>query len=134
MLGARRAFIRERKQMYLMLSKQMSEKYQHVVFENLKLDNMSKGKVAGGQRVKVAPSEFKNAFSYRYKKESIIEIDAKNTSKTCNDCGSLEDLDSSVTEHTCSKCTVKFDRDINAAKNILKRGLIEINKLGLANA
>lgn len=121
--GKRRKFLRNRKQKYLTLAKEMSQKYEKVIFENLKLDNMAKGKVAGGQRVKSAPSEFKNAFQNRYYEHNIIEVDAKNTSKECGFCGSNQDLDAQVTQHTCTKCLSSYDRDINAAGNILKKGL-----------
>lgn len=121
--GRKRKFLRNRKQQYLSFAKELSQKYEKVIFENLKLDNMAKGKVAGGQRTKAAPAEFKNAFSYRFYKENIIEISAKNTSKECNNCNSIQELDSSVTQHTCTKCHTSYDRDVNAASNILKKGL-----------
>jgi len=45
------------------------------------------------------------------------------SSKTCFDCGHvLEDLPLSVREWTCPVCGTKHDRDLNAARNILRVG------------
>lgn len=44
----RRKFLRSRKEQYLILTKENSKQYEHIIFEDLKLDNMAKGKVAGG--------------------------------------------------------------------------------------
>lgn len=54
------------------------------------------------------------------------------SSKTCSNCGFvLERLSPATREWTCSKCGVFHDRDINAAKNILKQGLLLKPRSGL---
>ena len=46
------------------------------------------------------------------------------SSKTCSNCGFIkETLNLSERKWTCPKCGSELDRDINAAKNILKQGL-----------
>ena len=48
------------------------------------------------------------------------------SSKTCSECGyQLSNLDLSIREWTCPDCEVTHDRDINAAQNILQRGIFE---------
>ena len=49
------------------------------------------------------------------------------SSKTCNKCQFvLSSLDLSVRNWTCPKCSTVLDRDLNAAKNILDKGLKDL--------
>ena len=45
------------------------------------------------------------------------------TSQICSRCGNIVEKDLSVRTHECPYCDLRLDRDINAAMNILKRGL-----------
>jgi putative transposase len=48
------------------------------------------------------------------------------SSKTCSDCGfQIDKLDLSVRNWTCPDCGEIHDRDINAARNILQRGIFK---------
>ena len=50
------------------------------------------------------------------------------SSKTCNCCGNIkEELKLSERMYHCENCWVELDRDINAAKNILKEWLKQLN-------
>ena len=52
----------------------------------------------------------------------VIEVDPRNTSKTCSECGNIKDrLELSEREYHCDACGIAMDRDLNAALNI--RGL-----------
>ncbi len=49
------------------------------------------------------------------------------SSKTCSNCQFIVDnLTLSIRKWTCEKCGIKHDRDINAAKNILNKGLKDL--------
>lgn len=51
------------------------------------------------------------------------------SSKTCGHCGYVNDaLTLSDREWTCPRCEAALDRDMNAAKNILRQGLHEKNR------
>ncbi|MGD9891835.1 MAG: RNA-guided endonuclease InsQ/TnpB family protein [Dehalococcoidia bacterium] len=53
----------------------------------------------------------------------VVAVDPRNTSQACSDCGSLVSKDLSVRLHVCLHCGFTADRDVNAAKNILRLGL-----------
>jgi putative transposase len=51
--------------------------------------------------------------------KAILEINERNTSRTCNNCKFIWDgLTLEHREWTCPKCSAFLDRDVNAAKNI----------------
>jgi putative transposase len=54
---------------------------------------------------------------------TVILVDPRNTSKMCSDCGELVQKTLSTRTHTCPNCGLVLDRDVNAALNILQRGL-----------
>jgi len=53
----------------------------------------------------------------------VIKIDPKYTSQLCSQCGNIVKKDLSVRIHDCPHCNLILDRDVNAARNILARGL-----------
>ena len=64
-----------------------------------------------------------------YKAESagrkVVMVDPQNTSQKCSSCGSKskEKLTLAIRHHRCGYCGYEADRDMNAAMNILHRGL-----------
>src|SRR5215210_3065301 len=55
-----------------------------------------------------------------------VQVDPRFTSQTCSACGSIVEKDLSVRVHHCS-CGLSLDRDVNAAINILARGLASLS-------
>jgi putative transposase len=60
-----------------------------------------------------------------YKAESagcqVVFVNPEGTTKTCCICGSMRDMPLSERTYLCSSCGNRMDRDLNAARNILKR-------------
>ena len=54
---------------------------------------------------------------------SVVEVDARGTSQECSGCGRVVRKDLSQRWHSCD-CGCSLDRDENAARNILARGLL----------
>jgi putative transposase len=53
----------------------------------------------------------------------IIEVDPRNTSKTCSGCSNIrENLILQDRQYHCDACGIAMDRDINAAINIKRLG------------
>jgi len=63
----------------------------------------------------------------RYKAESaggrVIEVPPHMTSQVCSACGTVVRKSLSERKHECQSCGLVVDRDVNAARNILARGL-----------
>ena len=63
----------------------------------------------------------------RYKAERaggrIAVVEASNTSQQCSGCGSLVRKDLKVRIHRCAHCKMEVHRDVNAARNVLKRAV-----------
>ena len=76
---------------------------------------------------KLSVGEFVRQLEYkgRWYGRTVVKIDRFfPSSKTCSNCGFIkESLNLSERKWTCSKCGTNHDRDLNAAKNILKQGL-----------
>jgi len=53
----------------------------------------------------------------------IAFVDPKNTSQLCSGCGERIMKDLSMRVHVCPYCEFILDRDVNAARNTLQRGL-----------
>jgi predicted RNA-binding Zn-ribbon protein involved in translation (DUF1610 family) len=50
-------------------------------------------------------------------------VDPRGTNQTCSGCGAQVVKNLLVVIHVCPMCGLVLDRDVNAARNILKRGL-----------
>ena len=53
----------------------------------------------------------------------MILVDPSGTSQECSRCGRVVEKVLSVRTHSCPHCGLELHRDVNAAKNILARGL-----------
>ncbi len=60
-----------------------------------------------------------------YKAESagcqIVKVDPRNTSKTCSQCGNIQDMPLYKRFYGCVNCNFVIDRDYNSAINILSK-------------
>jgi len=54
---------------------------------------------------------------------AVVKVDPKNTSQNCSSCGHKVPKTLSTRQHNCFHCGLSLDRDVNAALNILHRGL-----------
>jgi putative transposase len=69
----------------------------------------------------------------RYKAEyagkEVVEINPKNTSQICSGCGAMVPKTLDVRIHSCPHCGLILDRDLNAARNILRVGTTQRSSL-----
>jgi IS605 OrfB family transposase len=98
--------------------------YDIIILPEFRVSEMLKKKKLGRMTKRLLSMfsfyKFKQRLEYKcsvYNKKLII-VDESYTSKTCGNCGVLNDVGSKE-EYCCSSCGVIIDRDVNGARNIL---------------
>ena len=116
----------KRKDFLHKLSTNLVKNYDIIVIEDLKSKNMMKNHTLAKAIGNASWYEFRTMLEYKckwYGKQLII-VPPRYTSQECSNChhnSGKKTLD--IREWTCDNCGVHHDRDINAAKNILTKGL-----------
>ena len=105
------------------LSYNLVNSYSFIAYEELKIANMMKNHHLARS---IGEESWGNFINYlQYKAESAgcvaVGVNPKDTSKTCSECGNVQDMPLSERTFYCQKCEMSKDRDINASINILKR-------------
>ena len=131
----------KRKDFLHKLSLQYAENQGIVVVEDLKIKNMTKSakgtKETPGKKVKQKAGLnrlitqqswgiFFELLEYKLNERGgrLIRVDPEHTSQTCNDCGHVSKSSrQSQCKFVCTACGYTSNADINAAKNILVRGI-----------
>lgn len=116
----------KRKDFLHKLSTNLVKTYDVIVIEDLKSKNMMKNHKLAKAIGNASWYEFRTMLEYKcqwYGKQLIV-VSPNYTSQECSNCHHTSDKKTlDIREWTCSNCGVHHDRDINAAKNILAKGL-----------
>lgn len=109
------------------LSSKLINENQVICLEDLNVKGMVKNHCLAESISECSWYEFVRQLGYKAKwyGRTVVKIDRFfPSSKTCSNCGFIkETLNLSERKWICPKCGSELDRDINAAKNILKQGL-----------
>ena len=110
----------ERKDQYRNIAFNLIKKKQPIGIEQINLSIFAEtkdkdnklGNVARLNRFLVAPSELLNAIKNAGQREGvpILEVQAKNTSKTCSSCGHIHKELGAESNWTCPSCKAEHDR------------------------
>lgn len=109
------------------ISKQIIDEYQIIVLEDLSITDMQKNNFRSMNK-SIGDVAWRKLIQYiQYKAEkagrTCVLVNPKNTTQMCSRCGKIIKKDLSVRTHDCPHCGLVLDRDHNAARNILARGL-----------
>jgi len=148
---AHRKVARQRRDFHHKAAKQLVDRYQVLVFEDIQTSNLirkpkpkqdengmylpngaaakgglNKSMLDAGWGTFVSICTVKAAWAGR----AIIKVDPKFTSQVCSGCGQIKKKDLSERWHCC-ECGCELDRDVNAAINILERGRRQLRALSV---
>jgi putative transposase len=96
-----------------------------VAYEDLNVQGMVKNRHLAKSISDAGWSTFRRwleYFGYKYGKITVA-VSPHNTSQNCSNCGEKVQKSLSTRTHICPHCNYVEDRDINAAINILQKGL-----------
>lgn len=99
----------------------LAKRYHTVHVEDLKINNMVKNKNLSKHILDCGWGMFRAMLEY---KTGVVRVHPKFTSQTCNVCEAKDSKNRiSQSEFICKSCGHKSNADINAAKNILSKGI-----------
>jgi IS605 OrfB family transposase len=103
-----------------------------IAYEDLTVKSMVKNSKLAKSINDVAWSTFRQwleYFGFKYGKATVA-VPPHNTSQNCSNCGQKVPKSLSTRNHVCPHCGYVEDRDVNAAINILKKGLGTVGHTG----
>jgi putative transposase len=100
-------------------------RYEGIFVEDLKICNMNRNRHLSKSIADAGWGMLRNALTYMASLSEGVTafVDPRGTSQVCSGCGARVKKNLSVRVHVCPMCGFVLDRDVNAARNILKRGL-----------
>jgi putative transposase len=109
-------------------SRELVNTYDHIVFEDLQIQNMVQNHHLAKSISDAGWSQLINFTKSKaeYAGKVVELVNPKNTSQNCSNCGKSVPKDLSVRIHICPSCGLVLDRDHNAAINIEKRSTVGI--------
>jgi putative transposase len=107
------------------LSHLLTSKYDLVVFENIEIPNLTRNHSLASAILDAGWGKLRLLTAYKAERRGgrVILVDPSGTSQECSGCRKVVPKDLKDRIHSCPSCGLCLDRDINAARNILARGL-----------
>jgi putative transposase len=107
------------------LSDQLTKENKVIVFEDLRIPNMVKNHNLASAIMDASWGQLRRLTVYKAERRGglVLLVNPSGTSQKCSGCGEVVPKGLSERVHDCPKCGLVVDRDINAARNILKVGL-----------
>ena len=123
---------RQRKDFAVKTARCVVKLYDLVAYEDLKVRNMVRNRHLAKSISDAAWTQFRSWIEYFGKVFGVVTVAVPPhyTSQNCSNCGRLVKKALSVRTHVCLSCGHTQDRDWNAARNILEKGLSTAGHVG----
>jgi len=112
------------------LSRRLVNEFQIIAFENLAIQDMQDGNWRSMNK-SISDAAWRQlmdftAYKAEYASRLSPRVDPRGTTQECSGCGQIVSKNLSVRVHECPFCGLVLDRDVNAALNILARGMASL--------
>ena len=108
------------------LTNNLIKNYKIIVVEKLNIKGLVRNHYLAKSILDASWNELARQLSYKAEEAGsvVLHVDPRNTSKTCSNCGWINnDLTLADRTFKCQECGIELNRDVNAARNILRLGL-----------
>jgi len=115
-------------------SNSIAKNYDGIVVENLNIKGMMKNHCLAKSIGDVSWSEFNRQLEYKCKWNFKHYIKIERffpSSKTCSNCGYVQEMPLSKRVFDCPDCGISIDRDLNASLNIRNIGINTVGHTGI---
>jgi putative transposase len=116
---------RVRRDHHFKLAKRLTDEFDLICLEDLNVKGLADSNLAKDVR-DAAWGQFVSILTDKAAEagRSLVLVNPRNTTQTCSGCGHLPGKRKtlSVRMHACTECGLRLDRDVNAARNILRLG------------
>jgi putative transposase len=115
---------RQRRDFHFKTAKVYAEQYSRVCVEDLNVADMTRNHHLAKSIHDASWSAFLGILEDKAARagHQVVRVPARFTTQQCNRCGEHVQKSLSVRTHICPSCGLVEDRDVNAAKNILRAG------------
>jgi putative transposase len=116
------AIARQRANHLHQASARLVREYDVIAVETLNIKGLARSRLAKDVH-DASWSKFISMLRYKAERAGarVVEVDPKDTTQNCSECGSYVPKSLRDRHHQCPQCGLSIDRDLNAARNILNR-------------
>jgi putative transposase len=96
-----------------------------IVFEDLEIGNMVRNHSLASAILDACWGKTRLLTAYKAERRGgrVVLVQPSGTSQGCSVCGNVQEMPLSERVFSCERCGLVLDRDVNAARNVLARGL-----------
>ncbi len=120
---------RQRKDFLRKVARKYARKYAVIVVEELNVAGMVKNRCLANSIHDASWKKFVQILDHKAEEAGgrVVKVPAPYTSQTCSECGDVASKTLSERRHSCTSCGFEADRDVNAARNIKSRGILNVS-------